>query len=500
MASSTPPRPPDVVLVVVDCARSSDPSSRRSTSPDLVAEVPADFVHYPRAAAAATWSLPSHASLFTGLYPWNHRCHNLAGLHLNPGHVTVAGRLREAGYATAAFSSNSILTPDSGLLAGFDLAAWGRWSENIFRSASTSPPHLVHLPARSPPSKVRGKVASAVASSLRHVPAVGYTINQVARRFQRRGSDGVAPVSPWIEPTFDRWLSSVPSERRIFSVINLMDLHEPYLPERPSGRRNSDLLRFSLIPQDGRSYSERAVEPPLDWVTEVRHLYSDACRVASGRIRSVWESLERHGRERNTLFIVTSDHGQSLGEGGWFFHSHGQPRDELVRVPLAIHFPDSAMTEAAQDRTNDWVSLVDLAPTIAKIVGVVPWDHLDGVSLLDSESRQEHRPTFCAGDGPLIQLTPKDRRARGSKPARSASCVAFVGDARLAVSGHGTEVDAVERQSAEPAASASTADLSGLPVDRVVQTACWAVLTMLSALPTPAFPSVDRRLAAWGYG
>jgi len=502
MVGSAGARSPDVVLVVVDCARYSDPGSHRPTSDGLVSAVPCDFVHYPQSVAAATWSVPSHASLFTGLYPWNHRCHNLAGLSLAPGYATVASHLRRAGYATGSFSSNSVLTPESGLLTGFDLAAWGRWSENIFRFSSPSPPHLLRMSPSGPTHDPRpqGAVAAAVASTLRHVPAVGYVVSHVSRRLRRPGSDGVAPVSPWIEPTFDRWLDSVSSDQPIFSVINLMDVHEPYLPDQSSGRR-AEILRFSLIPQDGRSYSTSPQDPSPDWVAEVRDLYSGACQVAAQRLGTVWSSLERHGRSRNTLFVVTSDHGQSLGEDGWFFHSHGQPKDELVRVPLAVHYPDSSLAAAARRSAGRWVSLVDLAPTIAEVVGGAAWDQMDGVSLLSSSTDHDGRPALAAGDGPLNRLPRPEKDRPRSRPARTASCVAFIGDTKLAVSGRGGAVDSIEQRSVSGAGLHISGESYWDPrFDTVVRKASEAVLSMLSAVPEKVSTAVDRRLSAWGYG
>ena len=492
---------PDVVLVVVDCARSVHPAGSRLTGPDLVAETPTDFVQYDRAVAAATWSLPSHASLFTGLYPWNHGCHNLAGLSLAPNHATIASRLRDAGYATAAFSSNCVLSPETGLLNGFTFAAWGRWSENIFRRSSTRPPHYRDLgvDASAVPLDGQPMFSAAVASTLRHIPTVGYSLNRLAHRIRGGRSAPLPPVSPWVEPSFARWLASVPEDRPIFSVVNLMDLHEPYLPDRAEGGEIPSPLRFSLVPQDGRSYAFGQGHPPLDWVSEVRDLYSEAYRSAARRIAALWDSLVAEGRAHHTLFLVTSDHGQSFGEDGWFFHSHGQPRDELTRVPLAIHYPNEFLRTAALPRRHDWVSLVDIAPTIASVVGAGSGPATDGVSLVGGTGAVSGQPALSAGDGPIQRPSERGRPTGGHRTARSATCVAYLGETKLVVSGR--DPGEVE-QSAFGLASGLT--LSELTPDSGLGSAARrarsAVLSMLASSTDGGPSDVSRRLTTWGYG
>jgi len=492
---------PDVVLVVVDCARSSHPSHGRITGPDLVAETPTDFVQYDRAVAAATWSLPSHASLFTGLYPWSHGCHNLGGLRLTPDHPTLASRLHNVGYATAAFSSNCVLSPETGLLHGFELAAWGRWSENIFRLSSTQPPHLLDLRGAADPLTLDGPpmISAAVASTLRHIPTVGYSVNRIAQRLRGGRSTPIPPVSPWVEPTFAGWLRSVPADRSLFSVVNLMDLHEPYLPDAAQNGHIKSPLRFSLVPQDGRSYSFGQGHPPSDWVTEVQGLYSDTYRAVSRRIAALWESIVRAGRSERTMFLVTSDHGQSFGEGGWYFHSHGQPLDELTRVPLAVHYPGASLRSVARAREHQWVSLVDVAPTIAEVVGTGPWTPIDGVSLLDGGSSERGPVVLAAGDGPIQRPSDRGRALVGRRPARSATCVAYLEDAKLVVSGQDPG-DAEQKSIAFSEVVAPLGSPSEGGLGFAARRARSAVVSMLSSPPVNGTPDVSRRLTTWGYG
>ena len=466
-----------------------------------MAGIDAEFVEYRRAVSAATWSLPSHASLFTGQYPWTHGCHNLAGLRLNPAVPTIAQRLRTAGYATAAFSSNSVLSPGTGLLRGFEVAAWGRWSENIFRLSSEEPPHRFDARDGQPAPSATGprRFSSAIAATLRHVPLLGFVVSRVVG--QPTGGPGASMplVSPWIEPEFERWIASVPSDRPSFGVVNLMDLHEPYAPEWNAGDGRPTPMRFSLIPQDGRSYSAGPERPPTDWVERMNQLYGEAYAGVGRRIRRLWSAHRRSRGDRPTMFIVTSDHGQSLGEGGWFFHSHGQPRDELTRIPLAVHYPDRTIQDAAVERADRWVSLVDLAPTIAEVAGVMRWSPLDGASLLDLDAAAPDPAVLVAGDGPIAR--PSRLEPGGIMSERSATCVAFVGDTKLVVSARGHSVVDVRRYSVgTPGAVTPTDTGRELRVTAAARRASSAVLSMLSATTGENSPEVSERLLSWGYG
>ncbi|MFY9717298.1 MAG: sulfatase-like hydrolase/transferase [Thermoplasmata archaeon] len=495
--------PPDVILVIADCARSLNPTDGRPMVEDLVAETPTEFVRFPKAVTAATWSLPSHASLFTGLYPWNHGCHSLAGLPPLMHCPTIAGRLKLAGYSTGSFSGNSVLAPETGLLDGFDFATWGRWSENIFRLSTSNPPHRSAGRSDGSAHRARGQsmLVAGVASTLRHVPAIGFAVTDLVRRL-RRGDGGKIPlVSPWIEPAFDAWVGTVPGERRLFSVVNFMDFHEPYVPESSVSRPLGKSIPFSFVPQDGRSYSHGPEQPPAAWIEQIRDLYSASGRMVGHRIRSLWDTLHRHGRDRNTLFIVTSDHGQSLGEDGWFFHSHGQTEDELTRVPLAIHFPDSTSQAAGETYANDWVSLTDLSPTIAEIAGIGIRGFTDGVSLVNPQGPSSARTVLSAGDGTIGRSMENGGPGRPSHARRTASCAAYSGEREWVVSGNGPSQFEVRRYATGPPRARLSANAVEHAQESLATTqATRAIVSMLTAAPQIPSADVSRRLATWGYG
>src|ERR1700693_5078851 len=111
-------RRPDLLVVVMDCVRASDFPGGTSPVPGMptAEKLVRESIRFPRAISVAPWTIPSHASLFTGLYPWENGVHMLRELRLDPSVPTLAGMLAKAGYSTFSLSSNGFICPDIGLV------------------------------------------------------------------------------------------------------------------------------------------------------------------------------------------------------------------------------------------------------------------------------------------------------------------------------------------------------------------------------------------------
>jgi len=336
---------PAVVLVVFDTTRRDavgfggcpDPST-----PNLDAILRGAW-KAERAYAAASWTIPSVASLLTGRVPAAHEDADGSPLGIVAAVPTLAEDFRRAGWSTAAFVANPTLRPENGFAAGFT---------TYFTTPNEGA--SITLPGR---------------ETIRRIP---------------------------------EWLAAHRGEP-FFLWIHLMDPHDPYTPvDRPRGTTPFDPGYRGPIAGDEVNRLQLG-DPPTPSAADVRHLealYHDEVRLDDLEIGRLWGETPEPERSRWTV-VFTSDHGEEFGEhGGW---KHGPALfDEVLRVPLAIRPGVGAGTLSAPAAAL--VSLLDLLPTLEELSGLArPGRALDGASLLDpaSWSRQSLPPvTMLTGGSP----------------------------------------------------------------------------------------------------
>lgn len=304
-------RGPDVILVVLDTTRADRLGvygGPRPTSPELDRFASGSVV-YSRAWSTASWTLPAHASLLTGLQPTAHGAMirpdtDGDSLGDNPPYlaeaaVTLAELLSQAGYRTAAFAGAGWLDPQFGLLQGYEV--------------------------------------------------------QDARNFRRIGADRIT----------DRaiaWLESVPRDAPLHLLVNYFDPHDPYTP--PPG--------FDRFPGARGPLPEPSVdaEGVATWSPEARAAllarYDGEILFMDHHLGRLFDALRALGRYDSSLIVVAADHGELFGEHG--AQGHGAWLwEEVLRVPLIVHFPGGRLGGTV-DATP--TSLVDVLPLVAAEVGL----------------------------------------------------------------------------------------------------------------------------------
>ena len=347
LARTTPPRAerpalpparagaPDVVLVVLDTVRAQDVSAygyARATTPTLdgLAREGALFLD---ATSPSTWSLESHASLFTGRYPSSHGAH---GEHrfLDDRFPTLAAVLASRGYETLCFTANAWISDGLGLTRGFarqDLS-WrdeGGGAGHLFGFL----PRVLAKLGVEPPDKGGGTV-----------------VRHFARWVDERPTDG--PPS--------------------FVFLNFIEAHFPYhqlpdaylsaftdRPRRALRQLSLDLLaaQFGGRLDDPARYREAALDMYDGGVLYTDHL-----------LAQVVDALRRKGALERTILVVLADHGEVLGEHGDFFGHGPSLHEPMIRVPLVIRGPGVP----AGVRVPAPVSTVGVFATILDLAGVEP--------------------------------------------------------------------------------------------------------------------------------
>jgi arylsulfatase A-like enzyme len=204
-------------------------------------------------------------------------------------------------------------------------------------------------------------------------------------------------VARWIEPTFEETLRTTKLGQPLFCFLNFCDAHEPYYPW-PEVIHSFEMMWRSLrTRQDRQGWLSRKDENG-SWDLDLLHrLYRSSIRSIDHRIQRIVESLQRHGRWQDTLFVLTSDHGQAFGEKGMMYHRF-RVDESMIRIPLWVRFPQG---RHANKTAVGWASLVDVVPTVLESVGQPQTDHSDGRSLVQLIDQPRPEPVMAVADGTM---------------------------------------------------------------------------------------------------
>ncbi|MEQ1690348.1 MAG: sulfatase-like hydrolase/transferase [Gemmatimonas sp.] len=326
---------PNVLLLVLDTVRALSLSAygyTRDTSPFL-AELAARGVRFDRAIATAPWTLPSHATLFTGRYP-----HELSvgwSAPLDDQAPTLAERLGQLGYATLGVAANlHYVSYEFGLTRGF--ARFRDYDISLSEMLRTS--KLTHAAVR--------------------------VINGFGGREISPGRQSATRINERLLALID-----ARGNRPFFAFANYYDAHGTYSPPPPY-----DTLFL------GRQPTHR--DPGVDSLSpaetlELQAAYDASIAALDSQLRALFRELETRDLLRNTLVIVTSDHGEEFNEHGILNHGSSLYMPSL-HVPLLIVQP--GVIPAARVVASP-VSIRDVPATIFDAVRAPASAWLPGASL-----------------------------------------------------------------------------------------------------------------------
>ena len=338
---------PDIVLFVLDTQRADRLSCYgypEHISPHIDAFA-GQSIRFNQAISPAQWTLPTHASLFTGLYPSQHKM-TAFGMNLTPEIPTLAGRLEQAGYYTAAFSNNPLIgLARNGLERGF------RYISNYHHGErSTIYPSTVH------------RVAS-VEHLFKRLKR--YTQNQWGRLQKRLRQDETVNsqslqgnTSQTLNDIGDLLINrpGVQSNQPIFAFVNLMGTHPPYAPpewalnlvQDSLKKETLDHINHTMLQDYGWLDSLFPQSLDSDQVFLLNKIYNAEVRVQDSQFGAFMQGLHQAKAFDNTLFILVADHGDHLGEKQMLGHAAGVYQ-ELVHVPLIIHDPTDRQPGISQE-------------------------------------------------------------------------------------------------------------------------------------------------------
>lgn len=167
------------------------------------------------------------------------------------------------------------------------------------------------------------------------------------------------------------------TRRPFFALVHYFDTHRPYRPgpeylDRVRGKDEPDPMLYRSSSQDRGDG-----EPAAGVVVGEKVLYSGCIRQVDDALGKLLAFLDDAGLRKNSVVIVTADHGEAFWEHGAGAHG-GNLYDEAIRVPLVISYP--AKYRHPQ-RVSAQVRHVDLVPTILDLAGVADATQREGTSL-----------------------------------------------------------------------------------------------------------------------
>jgi arylsulfatase A-like enzyme len=339
---------PNIIWIVMDTARGDRFSSyghETHTTPN-VDEFRKDAVMFSDAVSAAPWTIPSHASMFTGTDPSTHGAHfSNEGTLKHPlvnENVTIAEILKGNGYKTAAFIANyAALRRSYGFGQGFDLYY-------------DQPSRFVRF--------YWGQVFSRI------YPSIRYKDYLRINRFL---------LSSEINPMALHWLEEN-KENNLFLFINYMECHAGYnyipgeFSEEFDSYNEKALNLFAQTMKKEIVYNKKSITPSehavLANAVDARLKYLDH------NIGKFFDALKEMGIYDDALIIVTSDHGTLWGEHNSFGHMVDL-YNELIHIPLIAKYPLAANKKGISDKR---VQSIDIMAEILDYLGIAAPEGIQG--------------------------------------------------------------------------------------------------------------------------
>jgi arylsulfatase A-like enzyme len=371
---------PNVLLLVIDGQRADRLSTyghARPTSP-AIDSLAAEGLLFETAVASSSWTLPSHATMFTGRHQHEHRAGIMRRPYLDDRLPTVAGVLAARGYATGGFVANTYWCGrQTGLARGF------QHYEDLYGSVGDALGRTVG--GRILVYDVLPKIG------LRDVPG------------RKTAADVNAALLDWVDAR---------RGRPFFAFVNYFDVHAPYRAPVPFRGRFSGTPHQRAVEGELNIGAPRTLEGSPTDVRAWLDGYDESLAYLDHELGALRDSLARRGLLDNTLIIVTSDHGEGFGEHGLGGHGNSLYLNQL-QVPLVLRGPGVIAPGA---RVATPVGLDRLPATIAK-AALGTTAPFPGGSLLDP----------AAVDTPVAMLARRFPVA-GPWPSSRASLIAVIAD------------------------------------------------------------------------
>ena len=346
---------PNLLLISVDTLRADFLGcygQPKNTSPSMD-ELAASGTRFDHAVAASPWTLPSHATMLSGLYPSHH---GVVDHNFELTAPTLATRLQAAGYHTMAIvNSKNIGDKRFGMMRGYDRAYYELEVDVIKEDDGTQ--------------------------------SFGVMIHNHGRDIIDRAS---------------YWLAERDTNQPFFLFLHFYDVHTDFTPDEKwkekfvgpyNGELNGRTRQLVKLRHDDEGIKKRDAK-------FLKEMYAAEIRTFDNILTKFLRRMRENGLMENTVIALTSDHGEEFGEHGSVLHGRTY-YEEQTRIPLILHGPGIP----AGFQMKRPVHLIDVAPTLLSLAGL-PLDGMDGIDLTRSwfagEGPSEDRVLFAEADHNIL--------------------------------------------------------------------------------------------------
>lgn len=351
---------PNLILLVMDTQRADNMSCYgydKPTTPNID-KIACGGVTFTANISPGAWSLSGYASMMTGMYPSSHGA-DLQHERLEKRYITVPRALSKLGYHTAGFSTNAWCVTAAGLHRGFsefhdteEVAGW------------------------------------------RNRPEVSEALKERGEEFDEGSLSLVFKLLEWLDARRE-------TEAPFFLFANFGEPHSHYWPCNPYRRR---FLPGDVTDGEARGISQDSYAEMMgqisrserDWQI-LRGLYDGETASLDARLGILFDYLLETGLLDNTILIITSDHGDEIGEHPPLIHHGWCLYDSIIRVPLIVRFPPIFPPGR---KVEPITQTLDIFPTLVEILSVKDDEllrQLQGRSLLNAV-RGENQREFAVAE------------------------------------------------------------------------------------------------------
>jgi len=371
---------PNIIFIVLDTLRADrvlDTNKNKNLTP-YIKSLLKNSIYFENCIANSPWTLPSHISMFTGLYPTQCRVISDEVDKLSKKIPVLAEILKEVGYYTICFSENVFITKMYGLTRGFDkeLQVWDMnpWNQENYK--------LFQL------MKFLKRVDSFIQKRIKSKLILNFwthilkrsenLIKEIIKRFLL--NDILFKLKNKTIDDFEKLsqiLQGKKNYKPFFIFFNLLTAHEPYIPFKKFFKS------FNITIKDFKKIKNLIIEPlkyrlkinikskrlSNQKVRVIKKLYDAGVISSDFVINKLFAILEKLGLIENSYIIITSDHGEHLGDHLdhylWEHSTYISLYEGVIKVPLLIY-----NINFKKKIVKNQVQLKDLFHTILHLTGI----------------------------------------------------------------------------------------------------------------------------------